>query len=140
MLSKPRFGWCLVSISTWKDRGSYLDDIPLKLLLACQTVLLEHRPFAVLFDAEGYEYTIEFRPEEVEITTYTIEDEIITRVFDIPVYYLASELIRDIRRDLEDWVFWPPYSESPGFDADARRTQLLNLCDIVEELLPKNFS
>lgn len=140
MLSKPRFGWCRIAISSWMERGSYVDDVPMNLLLACQIVLMEHHSYGVLFDADGYEYTIEFRPEEVEITTCTKEDEITTRVFDIPVYYLASELIRDIRRDLEDWVYWPYWSDSPGFDAEARRTQLLNTCDIVEKLLPKNFS
>ena len=140
MLSKPKYGWCRVSISSWEDRGSYLDDIPVRLLLALQTVLLEHKSAGVLFDAEGYEYTIEFFPDEVKIETCTEDDEIVTRVFDIPAYYLASELIRDIRRDIDEWVMWPPTSDEPWFDAVARRKELNTYCDIIEKLLPKTFS
>ena len=102
--------------------------------------MLEHESAGVLFDAEGYEYTIEIFPDEVKIETCTEDDEIITRVFDIPAYYLASELIRDIRRDIDEWVMWPPSSDMPWFDADKRRKDLLDCCDIIEELIPKNFS
>ena len=91
----------------------------------------------------GWEFTIEFYPEQVEITTCDQDDEVTTRVFDLPAYYLAADLIKDIRRDLDDWVMWPVWSDEPWFnkkEQQGRRDQLLTYCDIIERLLPKHFS
>ena len=140
MLSTPKNGWCYVSIGSWFDRGSYLDDIPINLLRAIEGVMLTGVPEIVYFDAEGWEYMLEIFDDQVRVSTESPLHEVSTRTFNLGAKDLAPELISDIRMDLEEWVMWPPISDEPWFDADARREELTTYCDIIEQLLPKIFS
>ena len=140
MLSTPKNGWCLVSIGSWSDRGSYLDDIPVNLLRAVENVMLTEDPELVYFDAEGWEYIIEVDVDQTRITTETEDHEVEVRTFNVGAQDLARELINDVRRDLEGWVYWPPYADNPAFDDETRREMLITYCDIMEQLLPKNVS
>ena len=38
MLDTPKYGWSHVSIGSWSDRCSYLDDVPMELLKASEAV------------------------------------------------------------------------------------------------------
>ena len=163
MITLPVNGWSKIKIHDsrykWEDRLSYLDDVPFKLLNALIESCEEHKPVAVRFDAEGYEYITIFD----WLSTYIIyQDSNIVRAFlndsqdqaqaeddnmfialDAKREDLSRELIGNIRANTREWAaFWYDAVPDDLEEANAeeaigvRITQLLKLCDKLESLLP----
>lgn len=153
MIGKPQFGWSKITIAgknqTWSDRISYLDDVPFDLLHALIDSCKNHRPVAVKFDAEGYEYIIVF--EWVSVYVIYQGSNIIQCLskdktqqtslvaIDAKRADVATELIADIREATAEWAeFWydaiPETNEKE--ELEQRKEELLKLCDELESLLP----
>ena len=60
MLDRPFCGWSKITIGSWSNRRSYLDDVPFILLQVISGLLSTMRPTSVKFDAEGYEFILVF--------------------------------------------------------------------------------
>ena len=144
MLDKPEHGWSRITIGYWSERCSYLDDVPMDLLNAFILTLTYNTPSFVRFDAEGWEYLIVFSINSVEIFTEETNDEYysspIYRHAYIPISLkkLASELLSDVRRDLEAWGLWDTDisgAESCGLARAFRESHLVILCNKLEQIL-----
>lgn len=132
MLKEPKHGWSQITIGSWSDRCSYLDDVPFLLLEGIEEVCRTGNPVAVRLDAEGWEYLIIFDLYETHIITetdngYTLKTE------TIRIKSLAEELIADIRRDLDGWSIWTDYGDMSDDQASERKKGLTVLCNIVEK-------
>lgn len=137
MFSKPKNGWCTITIGEWSDRCSYLDDVPFMVLEGLEESCRTHKPVAAKFDAEGWEYIIVFDWLE----THIISDiggkyELVT--VDVNRDELALQAISDIRRDIDGWASWLSYSTMSDDEKEERKKDLLVLCDILSKRLPSD--
>ena len=104
MLTKPDCGWTTVTLGNFTDRASYLTNVPDELLHALIYGIETYNPASVQFDAEGWDYTITFRPLETYIVRIKEEPELF--VIDAGIYEIAREVLTDIERDLDAWMEW----------------------------------
>lgn len=106
MLSKPEHGWTDITIGTFTERASYLDDIPV-ICLKAMIVAYQNPsiPFCVNFDAEGWEYTVVSNWHETHVFTNKNDPEELF-LFNVSCSQLANELVKDIEDDLDGWVMW----------------------------------
>lgn len=104
MLTKPDCGWTTVTLGDFADRASYLTNVPDELLHALIYGIETYSPTSVQFDAEGWDYTITFRPLE----TYVVRVKEVPELFviDMGIYEVAREVLADIEGDLDAWVQW----------------------------------
>lgn len=133
MLKTPEYGWSEITIGSWHDRCSYLDDVPYRLLEAVDYTNRTNMPSSVKFDAEGWEYIIVFDMYETHIICYDFECEYHYYTIDINLKDLIRELIADIRRDLVAWSAW-------GYDMnedeiEERKLDLDAWCNVIEKRL-----
>lgn len=133
MLEKPVHGWSSISIASWSDRCSYLDDVPVILFEALEQAVATGRPIAVEFDAEGHEYTVVFSPYVTFIITETDEGYRLIVCEDSRPNNLLRELAGDVRRDIDDWVVWG-YEDLNEVQMSERRAMLLAHCDKAAQL------
>lgn len=106
MLSKPIHGWTDVTIGTFTDRASYINDIPVICLREMiHTYQNPSLPFCVQFDAEGWEYTVVSNWSETHVFTNKNDPEELFLI-DVSCGQLAKELIKDIESELDGWVWW----------------------------------
>lgn len=105
MLSKPKHGWCDITIGDFTDRASYLTPVHLDILKSLCNLCQTHKPQTVFVDAEGWEYYIVF---DCYSTFVILCKEEKPEVFEFDIYYkkLAKEVINDIRDNLDDWADW----------------------------------
>ena len=136
MLDTPKHGWSNISIGSWHDRCSYLDDMPVVLLNALRRFLTAKLPVAAKFDAEGYEYILVFDFGVVHIISDDEDgDKYQLSSQEVSIPALAKELVEDIRRDIDAWADWQNY-EVQTKEALARRKQLLvDLCGELSALI-----
>lgn len=150
MLNTPKNGWAGIHIGKWEDRCSYIDNVPNVLLDGMIRSCREHKPVAMKFDAEGYDYIIVVDWVATYII-YSISDfvaflqndsapgmesagfayEIINR--DV----LAKELVRDITENLDDWARFYCSIETME-DAEKEKTVLQEKCEELLSLLPSD--
>jgi hypothetical protein len=136
MLETPKNGWSTLSLGTFSDRVSDLDDVPFLLLDALIRVLETHQPAAVRFDAEGYSYTVVF-DEHDTVVFYDVS--IKHETIEISATTLASALLADIRRDMPLWVSWQDdYRKADKTALSARQKRLLRRCDKLDGWLHPN--
>lgn len=140
MLSKPKHGWSEITISSWSDRCSYIDDVPFMLLEAMEESCRVNKPVSVKFDAEGWDYIIVFDQFETHIIT-TNPNDVDTEFGNFDYYTievdrdeLAKELITDIRKYIDYWTKWDGYCENADY-VEERKKDLLVLCDVIEKRL-----
>ena len=132
VLDKPCAGWSHIQIGSWRSRCSYIDDVPMMLLDAFLFVLRNHRPVAVKFDAEGYEFIIVLDEHDA----FIISDEHGDYEYfheDISAVELGHRLVRDIWKNLSEWTNW----DAVPHDWDvlnAREQAILRKCDSLDEL------
>ena len=131
MLDKPKYGWSHITIGDWTERCSYLDDVPRLLLETMESAFRTHRPAAATFDAEGWEYTLVFDFFVTHVISNNCKDGYIYNSIEVNLETLASELMEDIRRDIDDWAeFDVEPSES---EISEHKEALLVCCDILEK-------
>lgn len=104
MLDKPYYGWTEISISTWKERASYLTDVPHDFLDAFNRLFKTRKPQCIYCDAEGWDYIIVFSFNEVYIIE-SKEKEILYS-FEVNICSLSEELIKDMQDYIDLWVRW----------------------------------
>lgn len=107
MLAKPLHGWTNVSIGDFKERASYLTDIPNDCLDAFIYAVNKNLPVVVYFDAEGYDYLLVACCFESYIVTTKEKLEVLQ--FDVGLIGLANELINDIKKHIDEWSNWLSY-------------------------------
>lgn len=130
MLKTPKYGWSEITIGNWKDRCSYLDDVPYDLLKTMGAADRAHVPKCVKFDAEGWEYIIVFDMFETHIITYTSDGDYTYVAVEINLKDLIRELIADIRRDIVEWANWG-YNMSND-EIEERKSTLESWCRAIE--------
>lgn len=136
MLSRPKGGWSTITIGSWSDRCSYLDDVPVILLKGFVESCITHRPAAMKFDAEGYEYIIVVDWTATHIITNKNDDfELITQNIDRDV--LATKLIVDIRENIKEWAMFIADTPTQSI-VDRRILELTELCNQLEESIPSD--
>jgi hypothetical protein len=106
MLSKPRYGWTNVTIGDFSERASYLTDVPIQCLQSFVSMLKYKLPFAVNFDAEGWEYVVVITDFEAHILSNKCDNGHFYKWIDIRKEDLAKELISDIENHFDCWVDW----------------------------------
>lgn len=104
MLSTPKYGWVDLSICDWKDRASYLTDVPNNLLDSLIFSFESRNPASVSFDAEGWEYIIVFDWNITYIIESQDNNELIC--IDRGLISLANEIYNDISKDIDEWAKW----------------------------------
>lgn len=130
MISSPRHGWCTFSIGKDKDRcftdrASYLTNVPVDLLDAFVTYTLNGYG-CVVFDAEGYEYTLVLTAYNQSI--YIIdENNHLIDFSDLNADDLARELIKDIESDLENWISFATFDKDEEEENRSNINRLLSL-------------
>ena len=135
MLSAPEYGWSTLTIVSWSDRCSYLDDVPVMLLRAMESVLRTGRPAVEEFDAEGWGYLIVFERGYIHIITESNDDQNGWKHYDFELALrdLAGELIEDVKSQLDGWVHWFCYSDEDDDYYSERKKTLLSMCDALEQ-------
>lgn len=131
MLDCPQHGWSHITIGTWSDRCSYLDDVPFMLLHAISGFLSTRQPVSVKFDAEGYEYILVFDFSVVHIIK-DADDGYKLSSQEVSYPSLIEELIGDIRREIDGWTGWMSYESE---DLRGRKERLLAECGNLESLI-----
>lgn len=136
MLSKPKYGWSAITVGSWSDRCSYLDDVP-TILLRSMINFFENKmfsPVAIKFDAEGYEYTLVFDLGVVHIITeqengYALCSE------ELDCKQLGKELISDILQEIDGWTKWLSYAHYSDAELAEREEELRQLAETLNTLL-----
>jgi hypothetical protein len=133
MLINPDAGWVQIRIGEFEERASYLTDVPIDILEAFIELYKHHKPVAIKFDAEGWEYIIVIDHYQTHIIDYTYrtDDEYLNSedekqvliTVEINKNDLAKEFISDIERDYDKWVRWMYYDEK---DTIAERKEYLD--------------
>lgn len=136
MLSYPESGWSKITIGSWSERCSYLNDIPVKLLYSTESVLRTGRPHVQVFDAEGWKYLIVFERRCIHIIEETYNDNKDGwnhYDFNVDLRDVAKELIADIKDQLDGWVHWVCYSDEDDDYYAGRKKKPLSMCDALEQ-------
>lgn len=135
MLSKPESGWSTITIGSWEDRCSYLDDVPYMLVTAIDASCRTHTPQAVEFDAEGHEYILVIGDHCTHIIT---DGDLgyVYRTVEISNKELCRQVIDDIRQYLDDWAVWPSHiacrPREHEDEIGERKADLAVYCNILE--------
>lgn len=136
MLSKPVHGWATITIGSWSDRISYLDDAAFLLLDSMILSCKEHQPASVRFDAEGWDYIVIFDWLETHIIEQKNTNELIS--FNIHRDVLAKELVKDIQENIKDWAAFVDYGDMTEEDKADREKELLCKCKELLSLAPSD--
>lgn len=107
MLDKPIHGWSRITIGSWSDRCSYIDDVLDKLCSALTNAITNQHGICY-FDAEGYEYILVFDKglKCVHILTHDENAEWKYQTVECPVDELALEFASDVIAHIDDWAEW----------------------------------
>lgn len=138
MLSEPKYGWANISIGDWTDRCSYLTDVPFQLLEAMNESCKKHKPVAVEFDAEGWEYIIIFDWFKTHIITENDNFEL--KTIEVNRDNLAKELVDDILRNIDEWSSWNDYGDMTERGKMQRKIMLIGLCnDLMKNITSDDY-
>ena len=138
MLEKPSFGWTKVSVSGIQiGVASYIEDVP----LICLDTFISYFSnqignFIIEFDGEGTEFgLVEFCASLCALET--VGDKIEIREIDASasaaalLLQLGNELVRDIEKNLDDWVKWNDFESDP----EHRKHMLTEKCKMLKEII-----
>lgn len=132
MLNYPEHGWCEVAIGTFKERASYLTDLPLNILETVIHTLKTGKPAVCECDAEGYDYLIVFTQDNVEIILNKEKTKLFS--FDTDIKTVSREILNDIQPKIQLWTDW--LEDSDEFEnRQKNERKLTELCTEVENLL-----
>lgn len=134
MLSQPSAGWSTFTLGDFEGHASFMTDIPFDWLRACINGLRHDIPAAFYIDGEGVEYYI----VSDMFGTYIIRlhnGTETTRV-NVGLEDFSRSLVRDIRDNLDNWVWWcdRPLSEE---QFARRKAMLISLLDETEQCLAR---
>lgn len=130
MLSRPEDGWSEISIGNWSDRCSYLTDVAVDLLEAVLRAYQTGSVQAVEIEAEGYVYIIVFGSWEIYVITVGESNALTT--IDATIDDVAEQLVRDVKKNLADWVTFPIEMGWHPERIDERTRRLSDLCNRVD--------
>lgn len=137
MPSTPCAGWTELSIGDWRNRASYLSDVPMILLKTMEEAIRLRMPKSCVIDAENYEYIMVFDQEHTFVITNSEDGPDYHTFTDIPLGWLNAELgkqlVSDIRKDITRWAEWGDYGDMSDDQKTEREKDLLCLCDVVEK-------
>lgn len=138
MLEKPSFGWTKVSVSGIQiGVASYIEDVP----LICLDTFISYFSnqignFIIEFDGEGTEFgLVEFCASLCALET--VGDKIEIREIDASasaaalLFQLGNKLVRDIEKNLDDWVKWNDFESDP----EHRKHMLTEKCKMLKEII-----
>lgn len=136
MISDFFAGWCKVRIGEWNDTVSYLTDVPVDLLNGMILIYKnKNSEVIVRMDTEHYDVFLKFcLNDKVQIKSEC--NRIIT--INVDMNALASELISDVRSNIDECSRWDYDSDMPNYDYIGRKEYLLYLCDELERLIKNN--
>lgn len=95
-------GWAHVELGKYKNRMSYLTDVPSELVNKAIAFLENGSAQAIKLDGEGRSYTLVFDNDGV----YVIKKTYKTRVteLNIDTMNLLIEIFKDVNGHIEEWV------------------------------------
>lgn len=131
MLSNPKAGWCELEIGDFKGTPSYLTDVPVDLL----TAFIDYYKKgigAVFFDEEGSEFNLLLSNYSAYII-YCGNESALYEFPDIDIDNLATELITDIKSNIDSWANF--YASSSSCLFWSNKLQLISLVSDLEELV-----
>ena len=128
MLSTPKAGWSELTLGDFKASVSFLTDVPFDWLRACVSALKYGIPAACFLDSEGSTTTIIVDNTHSYIVT-TFGNLHVMPLYGVYPSQFARDLVEDIKRDFEDWLYWIDCSLSE--EQWAHRRQMLE--DLIEE-------
>ena len=131
MLSNPKAGWCELEIGDFKGTPSYLTDVPVDLL----TAFIDYYKKgigAVFFDEEGSEFNLLLSNYSAYII-YCGNESILYDFYDINIDDLATELITDIKSNVDSWVNF--YASSSSCMFWNNKLKLVSLVSDLEKLV-----
>lgn len=131
MLSNPKAGWCELEIGDFKGTPSYLTDVPVDLL----TAFIDYYKKgigAVFFDEEGSEFNLLLSNYSAYII-YCGNESALYEFPDIDIDNLATELITDIKSNVDSWANFYVSSSSCMFWNN--KLKLVSLVSDLEELV-----
>lgn len=133
MLDIPKNGRSRIHIGSWTGQCNCDDDVPFALLEALTNICESNQPAAVSFQTVDGDVTLVFDFDIIHIifhspTGYKLSSE------HIPCYQLASELISDLRDNLEAWGRWSPTLQVPELLA-ARKAEIESQCAALHQLV-----
>lgn len=105
MLSKPKYGWSVLEIDTFKSNFSYTTDVPNDLLNNIIYSLNNYNcPIAIDFDAEGYGFLLVINRYETHIILIGNDYKYFT--FEISQSEVFKNIFYDIKKNVNDWANW----------------------------------
>lgn len=139
MICHPHAGWCdfrarLSNGAEFLGHPSYRTDVPLT-LLNCFLSYFQNGSGACFLDEEGTDFTLILCNREAYLLEKAEEVKVLPVSTDIES--LAKELLQDIARDFDSWVFWNPEIRLEDYDVEGRKKELEQACNLVNTCLKK---
>lgn len=134
MFTKPKHGWTNLQLGCFESRASYLTDIPMDCLNAFIYALSNNKPITIYFDAEGWDFHLVSSYYESYIISNKNEESDLYLI-EGSFRELAKELVKDIEKYLEDWIYWECYKDNEDEFKDRKselNKKLLELKKLIK--------
>ena len=141
MLSRPDFGWSYISLGGYKNRLSYLTNLPIEWLNAAIYGLENLTPFAVhgfcepgrlLCLVSYWNCHVIFEDERSKSIA---KDELMTDIANVSMLDFCIMLRDDISDDLDAWCNWDDCNNEKTIK--EMKVKLAELLDRLSELIIK---
>lgn len=128
VLERPLNGWVNIHICDFKERASYLTDVPIDILQSLIAAYNHHIPAAIKFDAEGWEWILIIDDFDIHIITDDgdYEEQFTYCNYEIDRSDFTQKVISDILRDIDDWAAWSSDIDDAN-DVVFRKGEILRL-------------
>lgn len=128
-------GWAHINIGTYKERMSYLTDVPTELLNAAINFIDKGNAQAIDFDCEGRSFTLVFGNDGV----YIIDKKGMkprVRTMNVDVLDLILGIFKDVNGHINEWVsmFYGALLMTPS-EEEEYMVLLKTKCMVLFELL-----
>lgn len=137
IISHPKYGWAdFLFEPIGLFRMSYIDDLPDMVLNEMIESLETYKAFEIIFDAEGYEYSLKSDDfERIYFEMQTDENEIQTYEILLSFNNFIRAFILDIEEDIDDWVDFAAYIDTDKQDLKENKLAILNKIEKIKNLL-----
>ena len=134
-LSKPMHGWSQFIYHN-SMRVSYIDSMPYMLLEELIDSIKNKKDFLLVFDAEGYEYTIESSINKKNVLCLLEEkDGIVSFEIEKNFNDFAKKVLISMESDFESWLSFQTINEEEDDENDIERNKLKELIIDLNNLL-----
>jgi len=133
MFTKPKNGWVNLEIGDFRERASYLTDIPNDCLDTFIFALQNNIPASVYFDAEGWDYYLISSFYRTFIIINKEKPELFT--FEKDYEEIAKELIIDFEENIDEWVNWECWHGKSEEEFKENKVNLITKINKLKSLI-----